>query len=65
MKKDYKKFYLRLSGFEGTDFVDLRVSGFGKNKAKLRRIPFATQERLHFIVEVVGFIDEKAKKRNW
>jgi len=65
MKKEYKKFYFRLSGNEGHNWIDLRISGYGGNKRKLRKIPLATKETIHYIVEVKGFIDERATSRNW
>lgn len=63
--KEYEKFFFRLSGFEGHNWKDLRVSGYGKSKKRLRRIPLATKETVHYIVEVKGFIDEHAKVRDW
>lgn len=68
MKKDYKKFYFRLSGKEGAEFKDFKVTAFGKDPKKLREIedPVPLKYTVHFItVKVVGLIDERASIRDW
>lgn len=67
--ENHGEILLELTGPEDCDFEELRVNRFGELKSD-RLFSMGCQDHrrnntLHLFLKVVGFMDDRAPKRNW